>query len=463
MSLKPFVAVAVVALTACQAETFTSLGPTGLEVVHGPPPSVSLGTELDTLLQVRVVDADGHPQSNVQVSWRITAGDGEIIPASAQSGPDGLALARWKFGMVPGPKQVQVEIPGADPLTFSTVAHGFQLVQVTSGYTHGCGLDATGGAWCWNGDSVIRGAPGQYNDIRPTLVGGGHHFVEISAGDNYTCARTAAGEAWCWGYAYGGAFGPGISNQPAPVQIGGLPALSRLRTGLDRTCGIAAADSTTWCWGDSDAGQAGALGGPVGATQVTTQIKFVDLALGSAQSCGLTTAREVYCWGHGGELGDSGGSRTGPTTPVAGGHAFVEIKAGDANTCGRTDTGEVWCWGESEGGGGPRAIPVRIDLPAATSLAVGFDFIGVTTLGGGTRFAPFAGYELPAEIQGLGVAQLAGRGSYCLISRAGDVYCSGSIVDQGSCSSVSPYGCAPAGPIPLPAGGRVYGYPPFGD
>ena len=463
MSLKPILVASVVILAGCQAETFTPLGPTGIEVVHGPPALVSLGTELDTLLQIRVVDAEGHPRTGIPVTWRLTVGDGEVIPGGDSTGPDGLAIARWKFGMIPGPKQIQVAIPGVDPLTLSTEARGFPAVQVTAGYAHGCALDSAGSAWCWSGDDVVRGAPGSDNPIRPTPVGGGHHFVEISAGDAYTCGRTASGEVWCWGYGYGGVFGPTLNgDQPLPVQIPGLPALRLLRAGEFHTCGIAT-DSTTWCWGDNSAGQSGTGAATVGATQIVTGLTFVDLAAGAGMSCGLVAAGDAYCWGNGASLGDSGASRAAPSTPVAGGHLFVEIEAGDNNACGRTSNGEVWCWGNPEGGGANRPVPVKQDLPPATALAMAFDYIGVMTLGGGTRFGPFSGYALPAEIQSLGVAQLAGRGSYCLISRAGDVYCSGSIVDQISCSSVSPYGCAPAGPIPLPAGGRVYGYPPFGN
>ncbi len=448
-------------LTACAAETFTPLGPTGIEVVHGPAALVSLGTEMDTLLQVRIVDAEGHPQANVPVTWRITEGDGELIPATDRSTSDGLVAARWKFGMIPGTKQAQVEIAGADPVTLTTEARGFRAVQVTAGYTHGCALDAAGSAWCWNADAVIRGAPGSYNDIRPTLVQGGHQFVSITAGDSYTCGLTASGEVWCWGHGYSGTFGATLTgDQPVPVRIPGLPALRVVRAGEFHTCGIAT-DSTTWCWGDNSAGQSGTGAGAVDATQITTGPTFVDLAVGAGMSCGLTAIGEAYCWGSGASLGDSGSSRT--ATPVAGGHVFAEIKAGDNNACGRSTSGEVWCWGQWEDASGSRPTPVRIDLPPATSLAVAFSYIGVTTVGGGTRFAPFAGYELPPDLQSLGVAQLAGRGSYCLITRTGDVYCSGSIVDQVSCSSVSPYGCAPTGPIPLPAGGRVYGYPPFGN
>lgn len=458
------IAAASLWLAACQAETFTSPGPAGIEVVHGPPALVSLGTELDTLLQVRIVDAEGHPRGNVPVTWRITVGDGEILPTSDRSAPDGLASARWKFGMIPGPKQVQVVAAELDPVTLSTEARGFRAVQVTAGYTHACALDDAGAAWCWNADSVVRGAPGAYNNIRPTPVQGGHQFVSISAGDSFTCGLTASGEVWCWGHAYGGAFGPSLlADQAVPVRIPGLPSLRVLRAGEVHACGIATADSTTWCWGNNGQGQSGAGAGIVGATAITTSLRFTDLAVGSVMSCGLTGGGTAYCWGSSAALGDSGSSRTAPTTPVAGGHIFVEIQAGDNNACGRTARGEVWCWGSNTGIDVDHPTPAPIDLPPATSLAVAFDYLGVTMLGGRVKFVTFGDYGLPDALQDLGVAQLAGRGSFCLIARAGDVYCSGSIVDQVSCSSVSPFGCAPIGPIPLPAGGRVYGYPPFGD
>ena len=451
----------------CQAETFTSSGPTGLEVLHGPPPLVSLGTELDTLLLVRVVDEAGDPISGVEVNWQITVGDGELIPGAPLSGADGLASARWKFGMIPGPKRVQVSVAGLDPVTLSTEAVGFRAVQVTAGYTHACALDAGGIPWCWNADSIRRGAPGSYNNIRPTQVSGGHQFAEIRAGDDYTCGRTASGEVWCWGDAYSSAFGPGITTpQGTPIRITGLPTLRILRTGLGHSCGIAT-DSTTWCWGNNSVGQSGAGGTSVAPTQVSTALTFVDLALGSGQSCGLTAAGTAYCWGDNGvrQLGDSGATRTAPTTPVLGGHTFVELQAGDDNSCGRTSTGEVWCWGRELYTGTAR-FPSKLDLPAAWSLSISQDYIAVGTLGGRVAFAPFGPlppYVLPVEIEVQGVQEIAGRGSFCLITRTGDVFCSGSIVDQASCSSISPYGCADTGPIPLPVGGRVYGYPPFGD
>ncbi|HET7040400.1 MAG TPA: Ig-like domain-containing protein [Gemmatimonadales bacterium] len=121
MSYRTILVVGIACLAAaCRAETYSdSTIPSGLQVVHGPPALVSLGTEMDTLLQVRVVDANGDPVGGVPVTWRITAGDGQLLPTGDSSGADGLAVARWKFGMIPGPKQVQVQISGVDPLTLA--------------------------------------------------------------------------------------------------------------------------------------------------------------------------------------------------------------------------------------------------------------------------------------------------------------------------------------------------------
>lgn len=466
MSFRSAFLVAVSALiSGCAAETFTSTGPTGLEVVHGPPPIVSLGTELDTLLAVRVVDEAGEPRSGVRVIWKVVDGDGELIPVDSLSGVDGLTLARWKFRYVPGLQRVQVQIDGQDLVTLSTEARGFRAVQVTAGYSHGCGIDADGGTWCWGGDSLRLGNPalGSYT-LRPTPVAGGHTFVEVRAGGTSTCGRTASGEVWCWGYNFGGALGQATGHSALPLQVPGLPSMVSITAGGSTVCGLAA-DSTTWCWGN------GTVGGAT-ATQVVTSLVFVELAVADDHTCGLTAAGVTYCWGSNfsGALGDSGASRNAPTGPVMGSHQFREIVPANYATCGLDLAGAVWCWGSGIGlpempFNSPNAIPVRIQLPAGvSSLAAGQGWVGGIGVGGTAHFREYFGSsELGAPFEQLGISQVAGQDSFCGISRSGEVYCSGGVVDQVNCSSVSPWGCAPTGPIPLPAGGRVYGYPPFGD
>jgi hypothetical protein len=64
---------------------------------------------------VKVTDADGTPMKGVTVEFTVTAGGGEVSPASTVSGADGIATATWRLGEA-GLQQVRAtspEIPGA--------------------------------------------------------------------------------------------------------------------------------------------------------------------------------------------------------------------------------------------------------------------------------------------------------------------------------------------------------------
>src|SRR2546430_1353080 len=95
----------------------------------------------------------------------------------------------------------------------------------------------------------------------------------------------------------------------------------------------------------------------------TTQVKLVDgvatfdrltfaaLSIGAANhTCGVTTSRAAYCWGHNaaGEIGD--GTRTNRSSPVlvGGGLSFVALSTGGETTCGVTTTGAAYCWGDNQ-------------------------------------------------------------------------------------------------------------------
>jgi hypothetical protein len=451
-------AVLLALLAACHAETFTATGPSGFELVQGPPEAVSLMTWLDSAVTVRVVDQTGRPVEGVEVEWAVTEGDGAVDPLTSMTDADGIARVEWRFDRVPGPQVLQAKASGVEPFAIATEAHAFRGIQVTAGYGHGCALDAAHEAWCFGGTQEENGGPDVIDGYRPVKVGGGHQFAEIQAGDSFTCGRTASGEVWCWGYNWSGALGtPGAGHSALPLRVTGLPPATLLRTGAMHACTIAT-DSTTWCWGSiSDGGPDPNPG--TAPTQLASPLKFVDLAPGMAHTCGLLSTGTVYCWGRNAEhqLGDSGLSRALPTTPILGGHQFVELRSGDNSSCGRTPEGEVWCWGLDWVRPLTTIGPIRLDFPPAYGLTMAFSFTAVGTLGGNVQFAmpPGWAHTLPTSIQTQGIAAIEGRGSYCMLTRTGDVYCSGSVVDGGSCSAIPPAGCTSDGPVPLPTGGRA--------
>ena len=130
------------------------------------------------------------------------------------------------------------------------------VVSVTTGSWHSCGLNATGVATCWgyNTGGQLGFASGAASG--PGTVGGGHVFASLDAGDRATCGRTADGETWCWGANDEGQLGDSTqTGSVAPVRVRG-PAMSAIAVGDAHACGLTPTNEV-WCWGANAYGQVG--------------------------------------------------------------------------------------------------------------------------------------------------------------------------------------------------------------
>jgi alpha-tubulin suppressor-like RCC1 family protein len=80
--------------------------------------------------------------------------------------------------------------------------------------------------------------------------------------------------------------------------------------------------------------------------------KFVDVSVGFAHSCGVTTAGLVLCWGDNssGELGDNSTVSKLYPTQVVGITDAVKVAAGYYSSCAITSGGAVKCWGYNGAG-----------------------------------------------------------------------------------------------------------------
>jgi alpha-tubulin suppressor-like RCC1 family protein len=88
---------------------------------------------------------------------------------------------------------------------------------------------------------------------------------------------------------------------------------------------------------------------------VTVLERWIQVTAGGGYSCGLTVARDAYCWGGvGGRimgLGNGSAEGSDRPVPVLGGLKFKSLDAGDNITCGLTDpTGLLYCWGANSWG-----------------------------------------------------------------------------------------------------------------
>lgn len=241
------------------------------------------------------------------------------------------------------------------------------LVSLTMARSAMCGLDATGGAWCFGATDGPTGtfSDGGYGSAAFARVAGTTRFSALAGGDAFMCGLSTAGRPWCWGSNERGQLGtplPGSAMWRAvPVAVrdsartyGAIAASRGAACALD-TSGV------PWCWGDTAYGQLG-----VGDTVTNTPFRAVrvqglggtpltSLTAGGYGFCGLTASGALWCWGLNtyGMLGDDLAPRW-VATPVQAGRAFTAVALSTHSMCGiqrgGASSGRVACWGVAVGG-----------------------------------------------------------------------------------------------------------------
>ncbi len=236
----------------------------------------------------------------------------------------------------------------------------------------------------------------------PVEVYGRLRVTAVSAGAAYACAMTGGG-VYCWGLnsevrgaAPGSPDTDGTGVVAVPTHVSGGAGLMQVSANYKVACGLDT-DSTAYCWGDNGYGQLGVSDPSVRwadhAMRVETNIRFVQIAAGSLQACGLTAQGAVYCWGNGATIGAGDGYDTfSPTpTPIASTLTFRQISAGQGHTCALDDGGHAWCWGRSGDGelGDGHASPGFVRTPQPVTgghlfvqiAAGGYHACGLTATG----------------------------------------------------------------------------------
>jgi len=150
--------------------------------------------------------------------------------------------------------------------------------------------------------------------------------------------------------------------------------------GLGGSSSGAARASASWVtplvsWGKGNVGQAGSLL-VTSTTSTAFRIQGLEawstVPAGYQSTCGLTTARALYCWGDNsyGRLGD--GTTTTSKYPVAdsGGGTWTAVSVGYVNACAIKTDASLWCWGynpDGEVGNNTTASPVTVPTQVTTT------------------------------------------------------------------------------------------------
>ncbi|MEO7033128.1 MAG: hypothetical protein ABI335_04860 [Polyangiaceae bacterium] len=281
-----------------------------------------------------------------------------------------------------GNGSIDYTVKGPAPVTLLSPAVG-----LIGGPLQTCTFSANDAAECWGLLPSLAATPTPMPTSLPLAA------VATIALNVHDCAVTRAGDVYCWGADK--FLGNGAGTSDSPVQVAGLHQAIDVAIATDSEVGsgvatlVVLADGSVVGWGhahgpglttDSSSDQLTPIPmtGLSGMRQIT---------LGSSHACALLENAEVACWGSnvGGRLGSSSPNTLVPQ--VVGGLSDVaEVRAGDAFTCARRTNGEVLCWGENtyQALARPQStlfsrVPVNIDVPPVTDLAVGLGHACVLT------------------------------------------------------------------------------------
>lgn len=258
-------------------------------------------------------------------------------------------------------------------------------VSLGAGVQNACAVLQGGAVACWG--SYDLGA------LNQTMASGswtGSPFIitlaagatakKVAIAGEHVCVLTDGGGVQCWGENSGGANGP-PSGPTVPVSVINLPeAAIDIDVGREFSCAVGASGAA-YCWGE--AGHLGrnpteTVSDPMAAlVALPTGAKAVQIASGSYNSCILSDAGEVYCWG-------TRAKDCGPGTlyPLPGGTQLptkvtgfpakpVHLEGGHCHMCALLEGGGVACWGDNPNGelgqtpladGGPNLVPTLVQF-----------------------------------------------------------------------------------------------------
>lgn len=194
--------------------------------------------------------------------------------------------------------------PGTDRA--SPLAVPGRYLDVAAGDGHTCALGTDGGVSCWGRNTAGELGIGDVSppQIRkPNKVPGVPAFSAVKVSMFASCGLDASGGIWCWG----GRLEDPTQPSPTPARVETTGGWTDFELGAFVLC-ARKSDASLWCQGRNVEGQLGLgdLNPRTGMVQVATQVSAYSL--GRFHTC-IVTAGELRCAGHNDEgqlgLGDT--------------------------------------------------------------------------------------------------------------------------------------------------------------
>jgi len=278
---------------------------------------------------------------------------------------------------------LKVSAPAAELADVAELRMGHDLLEEPQQHYHDhlCALLADKTVTCWgNGHQHQLGGDAGETSATPTPVNGLPPITQLALGAHHSCALSETGDVWCWGSNERGQIGVGrgLESIHRPAKVGGVEKVVQIIAATFNTCALTAAHEV-YCWGENLSGEAGAanVGHPIVWSPHRVEIASGSRRLSGGYStlCAVKLEGKIACWGY---LTDQLGltferSTAGEVPDITDATA---IAVGLKHACMVRRDGSVWCWGNDEaaqlgdGGGQNSARPVRVALPGRSITVV---------------------------------------------------------------------------------------------
>jgi alpha-tubulin suppressor-like RCC1 family protein len=314
---------------------------------------------LPQALVVNVKDQFGYPVQGARVTWAAALFSGTVTPLIDSTDASGNASTIWTLGTSAIAQSVTATVTGLTPIVFTATGTPDVSRRVTLTAATGSGLkDPIGAAISLSvivTDSFLNPIKSDVVVFSDSVTSGG----SVSSAAPSTDAAGRATAVWTLGAR------PGL--QVVRARVGSTPSnvvsdtatiqFAQVYAGNYFTCGVTTGDRA-FCWGFGEDGQRGisaaktanAPGAAVttGDTLSGPFLTFRQISAGTSYICGISIARQLYCWGR---LASGSPSNVPTLTPgPTAVQSFQSVSTSDTHSCLITTEGELACAGSNSQG-----------------------------------------------------------------------------------------------------------------
>jgi len=359
---------------------------------------------LPTPLAVNVKDQYGHPIVGAKVTWAPgNIFSGTVVAVNDSTDATGSATANWTLGTGAVAQTATATVAGLPPIVFNATATA-DTSRVITGST-GSGQSAAAGSALATQlqvtvtdrfGNVISGETVFFND---SLSSGS----TVSPVQALTDATGKAKATWTLGNLLGAqAARARVASTLAKATFTATATaqFTQVYTGNYFSCGVTTADKA-FCWGIGEDGQRGiaatksANAPGAGVTTVDTLAgpfpTWRSIGAGSSYVCGISIARQLYCWGR---LANSVPITAPSQRAIASVASFAAVSTSETHSCALTTDGRIFCTGSNARG--QIGDGTRGDKAGSYAQAGSLDTLFSSVVTGGAHTCGFYRYN-PAD------------------------------------------------------------------